>query len=158
MSGSISMWHTFTRLLWDSCFCTRSTDTKSVSPPLIDGVESRREMWNCKLSLVLFESRVPGGSDGKKSAAVRETQVHSLRWEDPLEKRMATHSSTLAWRILWTEDSGGLQSTGSQRVRHDWTNYLFQCSHFESKVQPLNRHQWSYSYLICHLVSTLILN
>ena len=43
----------------------------------------------------------------------------SLGWEDPLEKAVATHSSTLAWRIPWTEEPGVLQSTGSQRVRHD---------------------------------------
>ena len=51
--------------------------------------------------------------------AVRETQVGSLGWEDPLEKEMATHSSTLAWKIPWTEDPGGLQSMGSQRIGHD---------------------------------------
>ena len=50
--------------------------------------------------------------------AVCETWVRSLAWEDPLEKEMATHSSTLAWRIPWTEEPGGLQSIGSQRVRH----------------------------------------
>ena len=43
----------------------------------------------------------------------------SLGQEDPLEKGMATHSSVLAWRIPWTEEPGGLQSMGSQRVRHD---------------------------------------
>ena len=48
-----------------------------------------------------------------------ETQVRSLGWEDPLEKEMATHSSILAWRIPWTEEPGGLQSMGSQRVGHD---------------------------------------
>ena len=48
-----------------------------------------------------------------------ETQVRSLGWEDPLEKEMATHSSTLAWKIPRTEESGRLQSMGSQRVRHD---------------------------------------
>ena len=48
-----------------------------------------------------------------------ETWVRSLGWEDPLEKEMATHSSILAWRIPWTEEPGGLQSMGSQRVRHD---------------------------------------
>jgi len=48
-----------------------------------------------------------------------ETWVQSLGWEDPLEKEMATHSSILAWRIPWTEEPGGLQSTGSQRVGHD---------------------------------------
>jgi len=48
-----------------------------------------------------------------------ETQVRSLGREDPLEKEMATHSSTLAWKISWTEDSGRLQFMGSQRVGHD---------------------------------------
>ena len=48
-----------------------------------------------------------------------ETWVQSLGWEDLLEKETATHSSTLAWRILWTEEPGRLQSMGSQRVRHD---------------------------------------
>ena len=51
---------------------------------------------------------------------MRETQVWSLGWEDPLEKEMAIHSSTIAWKIPWTEEPGRLQSTGSQRVRHDW--------------------------------------
>ena len=55
----------------------------------------------------------------KRLAAMQETQVQSLGGEDSLEKSMATHSSMLAWRILWTEGSGGLQSMGSQRVGHD---------------------------------------
>ena len=55
----------------------------------------------------------------KNLPAVQEMQVRSLGREDPLEKRMATHSSILAWRIPWTEEPGGLQSMGSQRVRHD---------------------------------------
>ena len=56
-----------------------------------------------------------------KNLAVRrlETQVWSLRWEDPLEEGMASHSSTLAWRIPRTEEPGGLQSTGVSRVGHD---------------------------------------
>ena len=48
-----------------------------------------------------------------------ETWVQSLGQEDPLEKEMATHSSTLAWKSPWTGEHGGLQSTGSQRVGHD---------------------------------------
>ena len=48
--------------------------------------------------------------------------VRSLGLEDPLEKEMATHSSILAWRIPWTEEPGGLQTTGSQRVRHNWSD------------------------------------
>ena len=55
----------------------------------------------------------------KRLPAMRETWVLSLGREDPLEKEMATHSSLLAWRIPWTEEPGGLQSTGSQRVRRD---------------------------------------
>ena len=48
-----------------------------------------------------------------------ETQVQSLGWKDPLGKEMATHSSTLAWKILWTEEPGRLQSMGSQRLGYD---------------------------------------
>ena len=55
----------------------------------------------------------------KHLPATQETWVPSLGWEDPLEKEMATHSSILVWRIPWTEEPGGLQSMGSQRVRHD---------------------------------------
>ena len=55
----------------------------------------------------------------KNLPAIPETQVQSLGREDPLEKEMATHSSILAWRILWTKELGGLQSMGSQRGRHD---------------------------------------
>ena len=50
---------------------------------------------------------------------MQETRVRSLSQEDPLEKGMANHSSILDWEILWTEEPGGLQSTGSQRVRHN---------------------------------------
>ena len=52
----------------------------------------------------------------KNLPAMQETQVRSLGWEDPLEKEMAAHSSILAWRIPWTQEPGGLQSMGSQRV------------------------------------------
>ena len=55
----------------------------------------------------------------KRLPTMRETRVPSLGWEDLLEKGMATHSSILAWRIPWTEEPGGLQSMGSQRVEHD---------------------------------------
>ena len=60
----------------------------------------------------------------KPLPAMWETWVRSLGQEDPLEKEMATHSSILAWRIPWTEEPGGLQSTGSQRVGHDWATSL----------------------------------
>ena len=55
---------------------------------------------------------------------MQETRVRSLRREDPLEKKMANHPSTLAWKIPWTEESSRLQSMGSQRVGHDWATSL----------------------------------
>ena len=55
----------------------------------------------------------------KRLPAMRETPVQSLGQTDPLEKEMATHSSTLAWKIPWIEEPVGLQSMESQRVRHD---------------------------------------
>ena len=56
----------------------------------------------------------------KDSPAMQETWVQSLGWEDTLEEGVATHSSILAWILPWIEESGGLQSMGLQRVRHDW--------------------------------------
>ena len=53
---------------------------------------------------------------------IQEMWVWSLGHEDPLEKEMATHSSVFAWEIPWTEEPGGLQSKGSQRVKHDWAS------------------------------------
>ena len=79
----------------------------------------------------------------KRLPTMQETWVRSLRGEDPLEKEMATHSSTLAWKIPWSKEPGRLQSMGSQRVRHDWATSL----HFtmkkawrkptETKTRPL---------------------
>ena len=60
-----------------------------------------------------------GAQTVKNLPAVQETQFPYLGWEDSLEKEMVTHSSILAWRIPWTEESGKLQSMVSQRVRHD---------------------------------------
>ena len=56
--------------------------------------------------------------------SIWETQVWSLGREYPLEKEMVPHSNVLAWRIPWTEEPGGLQSTGLQRARHDWETYI----------------------------------
>ena len=56
----------------------------------------------------------------KNLPAMRETGVRYLGWEDPQEKGTAPHSSTLAWRIPWTEEPGGLQPMASQRVGHNW--------------------------------------
>ena len=61
----------------------------------------------------------------KRLTTMQETQFRSLGWEDPLEKEMATHSSTLAWKIPWTEEPGRLQSMGSQRVGTRLSNFTF---------------------------------
>ena len=75
-----------------------------------------------------------GGSDGKKSACSAGDRIWSLGRTGPLEKGMATHSSIPAWRISWTEEPGGLQSMGSQRVRH---NFVTKSSIFLSTSDSL---------------------
>ena len=71
------------------------------------------EGLNNKLRASLVAQRL------ERLPGMRETRVQSLGQEDPLEKEMATHSSIHAWRIPWTEEPGGLQSSGSQRLGHD---------------------------------------
>ena len=101
-----------------------------MSPVLIDKAMLSKSLilfsvdeWSCVPSLLFTWGQTMGASlvaqRLKHLPAVRETWVRSLGWEDLLEKGMATHSSILAWRIPWTEEPGGLQSTGSQRVGHD---------------------------------------
>ena len=70
-------------------------------------------------ALVSLVAQMVKASALKCLPTTRETQVPSLGQEDPMEKEMATQSSTPAWKILWTEDPGRLQSMGSQRVRQD---------------------------------------
>ena len=72
----------------------------------------------------------PGGLVVKNlcaNAGTQEVQVRSLGREDPLEEEVATHSSILVWKILWTDEPGGLQSKGLQRVGHDWTIEHMSC-------------------------------
>ena len=78
-------------------------------------------LWSVKWMM-----KPPRWVSGKESA-MQETWVSSLGQEDPLEEGMATHSSVLPWRIPWTEEPGGLQSTGSQRGGHDGSNLA--CRH-----------------------------
>ena len=88
----------------------------------------------------------------KRLPAVQETWVRSLGQRDPLEKEMATHSSTLVWKIPWAEEPGRLQSMGSQRVGHDWATServwskgtLLYCSWEYKLVQPLWRTVWRF--------------
>ena len=76
----------------------------------------------CFFIIAILIGGLPGGASGKGPTCKWEMWVQSLGWEDPLEKDMAIHSSILAWRIPWTEEPGGLQSIGSHRVGHNWSN------------------------------------
>ena len=97
------------------------------------GIQGRSDEWmNCYRFKMALAVSFLGSSPllylsltVKRLHAVQETWVRSLGWEDPLEKEMATHSSTLAWKIPWTEEPGRLQSMGSQRVGHDWATSVF---------------------------------
>ena len=71
------------------------------------------------LEVYIITFGLPDGSAGKESACSAEDTGDSPGWEGPLEEEMETHSSILSWRIPWTEETGGLQSMGSWRVRHD---------------------------------------
>ena len=71
----------------------------------------------------------------KNLPAMRDTWARSLGWEEPLKEGVATHSSVLAWRIPWTEERGGLQTMGSQRVGHDWAANAF-------TPYPIQSHFW----------------
>jgi len=74
---------------------------------------------DCCFYLKAFHQAFPVAQTVKKLLAMQETWVQSLDWEDPLQKETANPSSIIAWRILWTEEPGRLQSLGSQRVGHD---------------------------------------
>ena len=97
------------------------------------------------ISLAMLAQRL------KRLPAMQETWVLSLGRKDPLEKEMATHSSILAWRIPWTEKPGGLQSTGSQRVGHDWATSLslgyvgLSCSMWDLSLQSMD-----FSLVVAH--------
>ena len=78
---------------------------------------------------------------------MKEAWVRFLSWEDPLEKGMATHSSSLAWRIPWTEEPGGLQSTASQEARHDWVTFTFTVvKSLSSGIRQIEFESWPYHF------------
>ena len=73
----------------------------------------------------------------KRLSTMRDTRVWSLGWEDSLEKEMAIHSRTVAWKIPWTEEPGRLQPMESQRVGHDWATSLSRFTFMESRQMVL---------------------
>ena len=84
-------------------------------------------IWDLFLGLLCFWWASLVAQMVKRLPTMRETRVRSLGQEDPLEKETATHSSIHAWKIPWTEEPGGLQSMGSQRVGHNWAISLCAC-------------------------------
>ena len=87
----------------------------------------------------------------KRLSTMQETRVQSLGQEDPLEKEMATHSSTIAWKIPWMEEPGRLQSTGSQRVGHDCVTSL----HYQRGHSDLHAFASASLWGMCFLSSLL---
>ena len=104
---------------------------------VLPGAGSHAFFFNLNFTLCYFSQGFPGGSTVKNLSARQETRVLSLGQEDPLEQGMATHASILTWRIPWTEEPGGLQSMGSQRVRHDWATNTIVYKSFLWMVQVL---------------------
>ena len=106
-------------------FCLGSPMDRGAWRATVHGV-TKSQTWLNDWARV--HTGLPRWLSGTESACqcrkMQETRVWYLGWEDPLEKEMATHSSILAWRIPWTEEPGELQSTGSQRVGHDWVTSL----------------------------------
>ena len=88
----------------------------------------------------------------KNLPAVQETWVQSLGWEDTLEKEMATHYSILAWKISRTQEPGGLQSMGLQRVGHDWATNTYLNTLTEFKIGAKNRNNQ------CYMISRVVLS
>ena len=89
-------------------------------------------------------------------SAMQETWVRSLGWEDPLETEMAIHSSTIAWKIPWTEEPCRIQSMGSKRVGHDWATSLRLPSTSPSILDMLVSSAWSVVVMITIVILTLI--
>ena len=107
---------------------------------------ARASLVYCILIWTVFQSRMTSlvAQMAKRLPTMWETRVQSLGQKDPLEKEMATHSSSLAWKIPWTEKPGRLQSMGSQRVGHDWVKYIETIN-----LEIYSNYQWSWVKFIC---------
>ena len=103
--------------------CSRGSPAEASSEPQVGlpslGVLHQEETHLNTIKAAYDKPRLPGGAVGKNLPATAGDAGLIPSREDPLEEQMATHSSILAWEIPWTEEPGGLQSMGSQRVGHD---------------------------------------
>ena len=114
LAGEIKYKHKGVRECVLSCLALCGPMTVARQPPLSVGFPRQEYFSYCCGSVAQYRILLP----------MQETQVPCLGGEDPLEEGMATHSSNLAWRISRTEEPGGVQSTGSQRVKHGTSNFL----------------------------------
>ena len=94
---------------------------------------SQCSYWHC-LHLLRYGRTSLVAQTVKRLSTMQETRVRALDWEDPLGKEMAIHSSTIAWKISWTEEPGRLQSMESQRVGHDWVTSLHRFDPWVRKI------------------------
>ena len=125
------------------CVCVCITQPQKIMKDTVAATWMNLKEYHTKMKSDRERQILYGGLRGKGASLVaqrlkclpgmQETWAQSLGREDPLEKEIATHSSTLAWRIPWREEPGRLQSMGSQRVGHDWVTSL----HFTSEVKNL---------------------
>ena len=108
---------------------------------------------NCFCTNIVGNQGFAGSTVAKNLPSIQETWVRSLGWEDPLEKEIATHSSILAWKFPWTEEPGGLQSMGSQRVGHNLAS-----EHIFVPTQDLHHYMvYKVIRIFCHLFLTVTL-
>ena len=89
---------------------------------------------------------------------MRETRVPSLGWEDLLEKEAATHFTSLTWKIPWAEEPGGLQSVGSQRVRHNWVISLSFAFYKDWKTKAIFKCTFTKNSFVCRCVCVCVYN
>ena len=123
---------------------------------------AEKKAWKLKrlgynINLIFWNKGFPGGSVVKRRPAMQETWVRSLGREDPLGKEMATHSSTLAWKIPWTEEPGRLQSMGSQRLGQDWVtelNWSYSSEDWKSRIKVTTRLVSGKTFLVCRWLSS----
>ena len=125
LHASVELWFLQQLWLWMAEVPSRLQKLSSLKYPemLIFSTGCLQMLLSCNL-ICPFYPFYPVAQTIKHLPTMRETQVRSLGREDPLEKEMVTHSSSLAWKIPWTEKHGRLQSMGLQRVGHDWATSL----------------------------------
>ena len=114
------------------------------------------EGWICRINRLVPYKCFPGSSAVKNPPAMQEMQFGSLGREDPLKKGMTAYFSSLAWRSPWTEELGGLQSIGPQRVGHDWCYWVHSIDYKNSQKQ-LVKNQEQAIFISEMLVSILLI-